>query len=178
MRFLPRISLLNAIAFFLGGTATFSQNVPSNPTFFTGSSPRLVTAGTPNNRVNLPSPRYFFTLQLPADSPESLGKVTIIPQASSNPIVFNLAGTTAFQGTQAQHGQALTVTAHQEKEGAIAIAFDPPIPPGMTFTISLKALQNPPFSGIYQFSVQAFPAGVNPTGMALGVGRLSFLSPW
>lgn len=172
------MGMFSAIAIPLGTTTALSQALSPSATFFTGASPSLITVGTPNNRVNFPSPRYFFTLQLPVDSPESLGKVTIIPQASSNPIVFNLAGTTAFQGTQAQQGKPLAVTAHQEKDGTIAIAFDPPIPPGITFTISLQAVQNPPFSGIYQFSVQAFPAGVNPTGMALGVGRLSFFSPW
>ena len=177
MRFLPLL-ILNAIAISLGIPSILSQDLPPKATFFTGSSPSLVSVGTPNNRVNFPSPRYFFTLQLPADSPESVGKVTIIPQANANPIAFNLAGTSAFQGSRDQQGKPLAVTATQDQTGTIAIAFDPPVPPGMTFTISLQALQNPPFSGIYQFRVQAFPAGVNPTGMALGVGRLSFFSPW
>lgn len=174
--------MFSAIAIPLGTTTALGQELSPSAIFlagtsFTGTSPSLITVGTPNHRVNLPSPRYFFTLQLPADSPEAIGKVIIIPQASSNPIAFNLQRTTAFQGTQAQRGKPMAVTALQEQDGGIAIAFDPPVPPGTIFTLSLQAVQNPAQSGIYQFRVRAFPVGVNPTGIDLGVGRLSFFGP-
>ena len=52
--------------------------------------------------------------------------------------------------------------------------FAPPIPPGTTFSIRLEANENPSVPGTYLFSVTTFPAGQNPIGFDLGVGRLSF----
>jgi hypothetical protein len=172
MRLLPLV-ILNAIASSLVATAAFSQPQSSEPTFFTGSPPSLVNTGSPENSVNWPSARYYYTFQLPSDSPESLGKVTFAPQPSGEPIVFDLANTTAFQGTQNQQGKSLSVQTSQAKDGTISVQFNPPVPPGTTFTVSLQAVQNPSEGGVYQFTVQGFPAGVNPTGFDLGVGRFA-----
>lgn len=175
MRLFPLV-VFNAIASSLVTTAALSQPQPPDPTFFTGNPPSLVSAGTPDSSVNWPSARYYFTFQLPSDSPESVGKVSFIPQPSGDPIVFNVANTTAFQGTQNQQGKALTIQASQTPDGTIAVQFNPPVPPGTTFTVSLQTVQNPSEAGVYQFTVQGFPAGANPTGFDLGVGRFSIYS--
>ena len=155
----------------------FAQTLPfpENSTFFTGQPPTLVTAETPDSRINWPNAHYYFTFDLPKNSVQSLGKVTIQPQPNVQTIQFNLANTTAFQGTQNRQGQAFTLKASQDpKTQAIAITFDPPIPPGTTFSIRLEANQNPSVQGTYLFSVKTFPAGTNPIGFDMGVGRLSF----
>ncbi|WP_287138853.1 DUF2808 domain-containing protein, partial [Crocosphaera sp.] len=56
----------------------------------------------------------------------------------------------------------------------IAVIFDPPIPPGKTFTIAMKPKSNPEMSGNYQFAITAYPTGENPQGLYLGLGRLNF----
>jgi hypothetical protein len=175
MRLLPLL-IISAIATIGGAIPVLSQPQSPDPTFFTGNPPTLVNAGTPDSSVNWPSPRYYFTFQLPSDSPESLAKVSFIPQPSVESIVFNVANTTAFQGTQNQQGKSLAVQVNQAKDGTITAQFNPPVPPGTTFTVSLEAVQNPSVAGVYQFTVQGFPAGPNPTAFDLGVGRFSFYS--
>jgi len=173
---LRNLLMVTAIAMPLASPLVLSQNLPDNSTFFTGNPPSLVDASTPTSLVNWPSPQYYFTFQIPADSPQSVGQVTFIPDASGDPIAFTLPKTTAFQGTQNQQGKAIAVTASQDKNGTISAVFSPPIAPGTTFTVSLQAVRNPSLSGVYQFRVQAFPAGTSPQGLDLGIGRFSFYS--
>lgn len=152
---------------------------PANSTFFTGNPPSLVSVETPDSIVGWRFPHYFFTFNVPASSPESLGKVTIAPEASGFAIAFDLSKTQAFQGTKEKKDQAITLQSvtQDPKTQIITITFAPPVPPGTTFTIDLQAYQNPP-AGIYLFRVQGFPAGDNPIGLDLGVGRLSFYQPF
>jgi hypothetical protein len=155
----------------------FAQNNPSsNPTFFTGQPPSLIDSGTPYTSVNWPTPRYYFTFDLPANSVQSLGKVTIKQQENAQTIEFNLDQTQAFQGTRENAGKKLTLKSVilDAETQTITISFDPPVSPGTTFTISLQAVANPSFSGVYQFRVTAFPNGDNPTGLDLGIGRFQF----
>lgn len=175
MRILPLL-LANAIASSLMATSAFSQPQPNNPTGFTGNPPSLVTAGTPDTSAGQPSARYYFTFKVPSDSPESVGKVSFTPQASGQPIVFNVAKTTAVQGTQNNQGKSLSVQASQAKNGTISVQLNPPVRPGTTFTVILKAVKNPSLGGEYIFTVQAFPAGVNSTGLDLGVGSFNITS--
>ncbi len=149
---------------------------PANSTFFTGEPPTLVSADTPDTSIRWPSPHYFFTFNLPASSLESLGKVTITPEVSGEPITFDLSSTQAFQGTENSKGKtiALQSVTQDPQTQVIAIAFSPAVPPGTTFTISLQAVQNPSEDGTYLFRVHGFPAGDNPIGLDLGVGRFSF----
>jgi len=157
-------------------TASFGQNLPNNSSFFTGNPPILLNAQTPDNRVNWPNPHYYFTFKVPANCPESLGKITILPQTSANPINFNINNTKAFLGTQNHKGKVISITASQTKDGLISVVLNPPISPNTTFTISLEAEQNPSIGGVYQFTVQGFPSGENPVGLNLGVGRISIYS--
>lgn len=159
---------------------TLAQNLPfpENSTFFTGEPPSLVSADTPTNSINWPNPNYYFTIKVPENSVESLGKVTIHQQENSETIAFNLAQTKAFEGNSHQRGKDLSLKAVMPSKQAqtIVVSFDPPISPGTTFTISLQAQENPSQPGIYQFRVQAFPSGTSPVGLDLGVGRFQFYS--
>jgi hypothetical protein len=148
---------------------------PNNETFFTGQPPVLVSAETIDSWINWPNAHYYFTFNLPKNSVESLGKVTIQQQENVDTIQFDLDNTHAFVGTQRNPNQALNFTTTQDSNTkAIAINFNPPIPPGTTFTVRLEAKQNPSSSGVYLFDVTTFPAGNNPTGLPMGVGRLTF----
>lgn len=155
----------------------FAQTLPfsENSTFFTGQPPMLVSTETLESRINWPDAHYYFTFNLPNNSVQSLGKVSIQQQPSFENIQFNLTNTTAFQGDQNNQGQAFTLKASQDPQTqAITVTFEPPISPGTTFSIRLEANQNPSVAGTYLFSVTTFPAGPNPIGLDMGVGRLSF----
>ncbi len=157
---------------------TIAQNLSlsENSTFFTGQPPSLVSADTPANSINWPDPNYYFTIKLPENSGESLGKVTIHQQENIETIEFNLSNTKAFEGNPHQRGKDLSLKAVMPSKQAqtIVVSFDPPISPGTTFTISLQAKENPSQTGIYLFRVQAFPSGTAPVGLDLGVGRFQF----
>ncbi|PSF35044.1 hypothetical protein C7H19_18045 [Aphanothece hegewaldii CCALA 016] len=181
MRFLSLFNL-TVSAFVIAAPSVLAQEMPfpANSSFFTGDPPTLMSADTPDSLINWPSPHYFFTFNVPANSKESLGKVTIAPEISGESIAFDLSKTQAFQGTRKQKGQGLTLQSvtQDPKTQVITIVFAPSVPQGTTFTISLQAVRNPSESGEYIFRVQGFPSGDNPIGLDLGVGRLSFYRPF
>ena len=149
---------------------------PENATFFTGEPPNLVSVDTPYSNINEPNAKYYFTIAAPQGEIEALGQVSIHQQVSGDPINFDLTKTEVFLGSSDQAGKGL---AHQivstgEKGQTLVISLDPPVSPGNTVTIGLVAEQNPSLAGVYQFRVQAFPAGSSPVGLDLGVGRLQF----
>ncbi|GFE69137.1 DUF2808 domain-containing protein [Chroococcus sp. FPU101] len=177
MRLLSLLTLTLCVSNLVSTPLALTQELPypANSTFFTGEPPILVGVETPDDLVGWRLPHYYFTVNVPASSPESLGKVTIAPEVSGFAITFDLSKTQAFQGTKKEKGQAITLQSvtQDPKTQMITIAFTPPISPGTTFTIDLRAYNNPP-EGTYLFQVQGFPAGDNPIGLDLGVGRLSF----
>jgi hypothetical protein len=152
---------------------------PANSTFFTGQPPSLKGASSPFSNVRIPNVPYFFTISLPENSVESLGKVTIEQEVSPEIIQFQLSQTQAFQGTPNSRGKALKLKSvtQDPKTQAISVSFEPPVPPGMTFTINLLAEQNPSVGDTYLFRVKAFPAGDNPIAIDLGVGRFQIYEP-
>lgn len=171
----PLILGLTSLA--LSSSVCFAQSLqtPENQTFFTGQPPSLISAETLTSSINWPDSHYYFIFNLPKNSVESVGKIIIQQQPNVETIQFNLSNTYAFRGTQNSPGQALKFKVNQDpKTQAITILFDPPIPPGNTFSIRLEANQNPSSSGVYLFNVNAFPFGNNAMGMDMGVGRLSF----
>ena len=175
----PLEPLISAIVVGLTSNTTgvIAQELPfpANSTFFTGQPPSMVNVGTLNSSVNWPSPLYYFTFNLPKNSVESLGKITIQQQVNVETIQFTLSQTQVFKGTQNNQGPKLTAKVAQDpKTKTIEIAFDPPVPPNTTFTVGLQAVQNPSTSGVYLFTLQAFPAGKNPTAFPLSVARLQF----
>lgn len=139
-------------------------------------APDLVAVETTFQDVNVWGATYFFTLRLPANAGEPLQRVTINQIEGSEDIRFELKQTYAVEGTGWHEGQKLTVgevTRDKEKH-AVSVTFNPPVPPGQTFTIALRPVRNPFFDGVYLFGVTAFPAGEKPYGLYLGVGRLHF----
>ncbi len=176
---LSGLILTNPWNFSLGKKAqTLAQELPfsADRTFFTGKPPQLLDFHTPYNSVNYAHPKYFVTIKVPQESKQSLGQVTIHQEENFESITIKLEQTEAFLGTQNNRGKAIEVKAidSSSQPKTIMMSFNPPIPPGNTFTISLHAVENPSMGGTYQFRVQAFPAGQSPVGLDLGVGRLRF----
>jgi hypothetical protein len=140
---------------------------------FTGQPPILINTETPDGLAGWPNAHYYFIFTVPKNSVESVGKVTIQPGQNPQPIQFNLANTRAFQGTKHNAGQTLNVQMTQNPQTrAISVSFDPPVPPGTTFTIRLEARQNP-ISGTYLFQVTSYPAGADAVGLDMGPGFLT-----
>ena len=136
----------------------------------------LVTATTTYNETDMWGARYYFTLSLPENAGESLGKVTIGQRQGFEDIQFKLKDTKAFKGTPRHQEEKLTLkeVTKDSNSGAICVEFDQPVKPGTTVTIELRPVRNPSVSGIYIFGVTAFPAAENPYGLYLGVGRIHF----
>jgi hypothetical protein len=148
--------------------------------FFTGKPPTFVKATVPHDTINWRLSWYYFTLNLPVDSSESLGKITITPGNNFSTIDFNLAETQAFMGQVNQRGEPINIQQVNQDEATqtIEVIFTEPIEPNTLFTVGLKARQNPNVEGVYLLRIHAFPAGENPVGLDLGVARLTFYSFW
>lgn len=154
--------------------SAYSQN-DSQATFFTGQPPVFVGVKTPDSTVDLPDAHYYFTFTLPSNSIEAIAQITIQQQESPEMIALNINNTSAFIGDQDNQGQTLTIQPSELSEGTgVNILFNPPVPPGTTFTVRLEAVRNPSQDTTYMYDVTVFPAGNNPTAFPLGVGRLSF----
>ncbi len=137
--------------------------------------PRLLGASTSQNATRIWGATYYFTLNLPENSGESLQQVTIVQQPSPDQIRFDLKETRAFEGTR-HKGTPLNLSNVTEDRTTqtVTIQFDPPITPGKTVTIALSPIYNPDVGGVYLFGITAFPVGENPHGQFLGFGRLQF----
>lgn len=142
--------------------------------------PRLLNARTSNNISKICIPiNYDFSLTLPNDAGEPLGKVVITPDDSISPVRFDLEETVAFEGTGDRKENQLgidPVTA-DPKTQAITVVFNPPVAPGKTVMIRLFPRCNPD-SGVYLYGVTAFPVGEPAHGQFLGYGRLTFSEFW
>lgn len=143
---------------------------------FFRKSPSLLNATTTFSSVRAWGATYYFTIQLPQDAGDSLGKIAIAQREAPDEISFYLDRTVAFKGTHQRKGETLNIESvtQDEETGAIAVTFVPPVPAGTTLTIGLKPKRNPDYSGVYLFGVTAVPAGENPYSLYLGVGRLTF----
>lgn len=179
MRITPFLVLPLSVTVALLANSGVAQPVSQGySTAFTGQPPSFVSAGTPNRYINQVLAPYYFTINLPPKSIESLGQVTIQQQISPEIIQFNLERTQAFQETQSQKKDlALKNVTLDPKTQTISIKFDPPVAPGATVTILLEAQRNPFIVGVYFFDITAFPAGANPAPLTLGTGRFHFYTP-
>ncbi|MDJ0600156.1 MAG: DUF2808 domain-containing protein [Crocosphaera sp.] len=150
-------------------------NTGNNLTLF-NYSPRLLDAVTSLSRIRVEGATYYFTVQLPTNVGESLQQLTLQQTQGLDTIYFYLDDTLAFEGTPVNRDDDLTIARVKRNldNNTIAVIFDPPIPPGKTFTIAMKPKSNPENSGNYQFAITAYPAGENPQGLYLGLGRLFF----
>jgi Protein of unknown function (DUF2808) len=140
------------------------------------SSPRLLNAATTFNSVRAWGAKYYFTIAIPLDAGEPLGKITFQQRQGGDTIDFDVEETFAFEGTRSEKGEDLAIAAASldEETNTISVSFDPAIAPGTTLTVRLRPKRNPDFGGVYLFGVTAFPVGEKPEGLYLGVGRLSF----
>ncbi|MBE9166316.1 DUF2808 domain-containing protein [Pleurocapsales cyanobacterium LEGE 06147] len=143
---------------------------------FFRKSPRLLNATTTFSSVRAWGATYYFTIQLPHDAGDSLGKIAIAQRQAPDEISFYLDRTVAFEGTHRRKGETLNIESvtQDEQTGTIAVTFVPPIPAGTTLTVGLRPKRNPDYSGVYLFGVTTVPAGKNPHSLYLGVGRLTF----
>lgn len=138
--------------------------------------PDLVDATTTFNSVNAWGATYYFTINIPTQAGEPLGRVTIIQHEGADNVRFKLDDSRAFVGTRNQKGARLPVAQvmQDRKKQTVILNFDPPVTPGQTITIGLRPVQNPRISGVYLFGVTAFPRGEKSHGQFLGYGRLQF----
>lgn len=151
-------------------------SLPNGKTAF-NSPPRLGKAESSYSSSNLPS-TYFFTLNIPNDAGEPLKAVKIIQRKNQEIIRYQGNATRAFRGNRWARGPQLSLAAMggPTESGEMIVVFDPPVQPGKTVTVALKAKQNPTFGGVYQFGVTAYPAGERGIGQFLGYARLNFYS--
>jgi hypothetical protein len=172
---LPAISAIGGLVF--SQLPTQSVQLPDGTTSFV-QPPSLLKADTTENNANTCIPtNYYFTIAIPANAGEPLGKVVITPDPAAGQMKFNLNQTTAFEGTRDRKDARIglgTVSA-DAKTQTITVPFNPPVAPGKTVTISLSPQCNPSV-GVYMFGVTAYPTGAAPNGQFLDYGRLSFYS--
>jgi hypothetical protein len=154
---------------------SLSGELNNGRTFFS-KSPRLLDVMTTFQGVRIPFPSYYYTIELPDQSGESLQRVMIKKREGSDTIEYNTDQTIAFEGTPNSRGDSIKVkdTQWDENTETLMITLDTPVAPGKVFTIGLKPKKNPEFSGIYLFGVTVFPVGNNPMHLYLGSGRLQF----
>ena len=134
--------------------------------------PRLGKVSTTDNQTYAWSATYLFTLQLPADASEPLGRVMLQQTEGVDGVEFNLKGTYAYlNGDRTQRTAVETV---QLKPDTLELTFNPPIPPNSTVTIGLRPYTNPRTGGVYLFGVTTAPAGEKVRSQFIGSGRLQF----
>lgn len=153
-----------------------SIQLADGTTYF-ANVPRLENARTTFNRARVFGATYHFTLHLPEDAGEPLQRVLLKQQEGVDRVLFNLKRTRAY----ADERQKLPIeiaNVSMNEEGAVMVAFDPPVQPGETIMISLRPYRNPNTSGVYLFGVTAFPQGEQAHGQFLGYGRLHFYDPF
>lgn len=134
--------------------------------------PVLGKVSTTNNQSWGWGATYFFTLQVPADASEPLGRVDIQQREGLDSIDFNLKQTYAYK--DGDRRQRLEVEATATAKDTLTVTFDPPVPPGTAITLGLSPYNNPRTSGVYLFGVTAFPAGEQVSSQFIGHGRLQF----
>ncbi len=138
--------------------------------------PRLVEAATSYSGARMSGATYQFTLSLPEDAGEPLQQVVIAQRENLDTVQFDLERSRAFLGRGFRGSPAVPIVSSTQdpKTGAVTVVFDPPVMPGSTVTVALKAERNPSVGGVYLFGVTAAPAGENSYGQFLGFGRLHF----
>lgn len=115
---------------------------------------------------------YLFSLQIPADASEPLGRIELKKTEGLDSIDFNLKRTFAY--VNGDRRQTIELRATNPAEDTLAIDFDPPVAPGTALTLGLRPYNNPRNGGVYLFGVTAFPAGEKVSSQFIGHGRLQF----
>ena len=115
---------------------------------------------------------YRFTISLPDDAGQPLQSLSITQHGNIDSVHFNISQTYASVGGSAVPLASIGGSAPENSQEVIVV-FDPPIQPGSTVSVSLRA-KRPPSRGVYLFGVTAFPVGENSPGLYLGSGRVTF----
>lgn len=151
------------------------QALEAERTFFR-RSPNLLDAYSTFSERLVNAAKYHFIFYLPETAGESLEKVTIQQRQGFEKIKFQPERTFAFVGQPNNRQQAIEISRAftNPETQEIHVIFARPIPPGTTFTVSLKPRRNPRYGGVYIFGVRAFPCCSQSIGNYLGVGRLHF----
>jgi hypothetical protein len=155
-------------------TSTTTNN--SVRTAYFRQPPLFDYLGASSNSIRIPSATYYFTINLPENAQTPLQQVKIKQRSGLETIDFNLKKTVAHEGKRRQKEQKIQIkdVTRDSKTKTVSVIFDPPISPGKSITIALRAVQNPSSTGIYEFEVMAFPLGDKSRAQNLGVKRLSF----
>ncbi|NBD15329.1 MAG: DUF2808 domain-containing protein [Cyanobacteria bacterium] len=145
-------------------------------TVFFDAPPRLEEAKTTFNETQMRGATYYFTLTLPSQAGEPLGKIMIEQRGGVDDIPLRLDQSTAFVGTASdkQEPIALADVSQSENNRQITVQLETPVTPGTTFTIGLQPRKNPRYGGAYLFGITAFPAGDTVQELYLGVRRIQF----
>jgi hypothetical protein len=142
-------------------------------------APRLTRSNATFKTINTPS-EYQFTIQVPANAGAPLQAVRIVQDTSPETIAFDFGRINAYYGSGLSGGPAVPLASvggeAPNNPGEATIAFNPPVQPGSTVTVSLPVSRNPQTSGVYLFGVTAYPAGSNANGIFLGYGRIQIYS--
>jgi len=178
MRVATLLGTTLAFAAGMGGLATqVTQAVQlRDGTVYFVQPPSLGQARTTYSSVNAPTATYYFTINVPENAGEPLQRVVFDQRQGTGRVRFDLKDTRAFLGTSFDKGTkiALGEVTRIPNTRTVSVALDPPVPPGRTFTIGLRPIRNPQFSGVYLFGVTAFPPGEKAHGQFLGFGRFTF----
>ncbi|MBG1267457.1 DUF2808 domain-containing protein [Nostoc sp. WHI] len=180
MRVATLFGITLSLAIGIGGVAipvTQAVQLRDGTVYFV-QPPKLVSATTTYENVNVWGAIYYFTINVPENAGESLQKVTITQKEGAENIRYDLNDTRAFVGTRDRQEFRLTLGAvtSDRKTQTVTVNFEPPLTPGQTVTIALRPLSNPSISGVYLLGVTAFPVGEKSHGQFLGFGRLQFYS--
>jgi hypothetical protein len=135
-------------------------------------APQLVKASTTQLAAFVSGGTYEFTLTVPQDAGAPLQAVTISQAANAAKIQF-----APDQSHAVANGTTVPISAiGGASSDDVTIAFERPIPPGSTVTISLLAQRNAGGAGVYLFGVTAYPVGDATNGLFLGYGRVSLFN--
>ncbi|UBF25749.1 DUF2808 domain-containing protein [Kovacikia minuta CCNUW1] len=155
----------------LTSTAVASQI--SNERSFFDHAPRLVRTAATFQDAYTPS-TYQFTIKVPEDAGANLQAVRIAQDSQNiGTVDFDISQSSAFLGGSFAGGPAVSLASvggtQPTNSNEVTIAFDPPIAPGQTVTVSLQADRNLGGGGVYLFGVTAFPTGENSPRLIPGL---------
>jgi hypothetical protein len=169
------IMLLLSTTVWTGSSQLTEATVIANGTVYFAQPPSLVKTTTTFRTPITPS-TYYFTLSLPAEVGKPLQSVTFTQHQGLEIIRFDLKRTDAKAQTLSDSRQQLTLgeVTRNSKTNTISVMFNPPVLPGRTVTIGLRAVANPQHGGVYLFGVTAYPADEKSHGQFLGFGRIQF----
>ena len=162
----------------LSGIPSSAYDIGGGRTVF-DKAPRLVDYGASRTDPGAYS-SYQFTIEVPEDAGEALQAVKIVQKPNLEDISFDSDKTDAFKGDLFADAPSLSLTSLGGEEptngNEVLVVFDRPVQPGNTVTISLKAMKNPNYGGVYLFGVTAFSEGYDSPGLYIGTGRIAFHS--